>query len=300
MIVLSRDPKAFASTAPHLAAHPAIRFVTGDVQKFTVSDVKAQMGDQALSFDFMIHAATAASAKLEEEDPQLMFDTILGGTRTALQFAVATGVRRFLFTSSGAVYGPQPSDLSHVPEDFFDSDGCGKPTTSYGRGKREAEALCGRFHTEQGIEPLIARCFAFVGPFLPLDTHFAIGNFIRDALRGEPIRIGGDGTPFRSYLYAADLAIWLWTILFRGQPMRPYNVGSARDLTIAQLAETVRTVLAPALKIEIAKKSVPNTAPTRYVPANNRAATELGLDEGIELEEAVRRTARFHSLAKLS
>lgn len=151
-----------------------------------------------------------------------------------------------------------------------------------------AELLCAAFHENHGIETLIARCFAFVGSFLPLDPHFAIGTFIRDAIAGGPIRISGDGTHFRSYLYAADLAIWLWKIRVRGVPARPYDVRSSKELMVAQLADTVRAALNSPIEITLAEKSVAAGASSRYVPANTRARDEL--------REAIRRTARYAAL----
>jgi nucleoside-diphosphate-sugar epimerase len=292
LVALSRDPAAFRRKAPNFDRHSCVKFVAGDVRSFTADDVRTQLGNDAPSnFQYVIHAATEANAKPHADSDLLMVDTIVQGTRSALDFAVATGATRFLLTSSGAVYGRQPGDLTHIPEDYRGAPDCTDPNSAYGEGKRLAELLCACYAKRHGIQPLIARCFAFVGPFLPLDTHFAIGNFIRDALAGNPIQINGDGTPYRSYLYAADLAIWLWTILCKGAPMRPYNVGSDRDLTIAELAHVVQAALGRSAPVHIARTPSPNQLPTRYVPDVGRAEDELNLSAAIDLATAVRRTA---------
>lgn len=158
-----------------------------------------------------------------------------------------------------------------------------------------AELLCSLSATRTEMECKIARCFAFVGPHLPLDAHFAIGNFICDALRNEPIEIKGDGTPMRSYLYAADLAVWLWTMLFRSASLRPFNVGSDRDLSIRELAEVVTAEVRPGLKIRVAGEAISSAPLQRYVPCVTAAKRHLNLTEGISLEDAIRHTAAWYS-----
>ncbi len=253
-------------------AQDAIRFVIGDVRTF-----QFPRGE----FSHVIHAATTSSAPVEPEE---MLETIVGGTHRTLDFAKQCGARKLLFTSSGAVYGPQPSDLRHVPETFACS-----PETPYGKGKAEAERLC----LESGLDVKLARCFAFAGPHLPIDAHFAIGNFVRDALAGGPIKVSGDGSPLRSYLDAADLACCLWTLLLADAPSCTYNVGSDRDLSIAQLAHKVAAI-AGGVSVEIAQP-LSSRPPARYVPDISRARQELGLAVRVSLDEAIRKMLDWHT-----
>jgi dTDP-glucose 4,6-dehydratase len=283
-LVLSRDPTAFQKKAPHLAANPAIQFHRGDVRSFEFP---------AGHFSHVIHAATEASAKLNAENPGLMFETIVAGTRHTLEFSRVSGAKKFLLTSSGAVYGPQPPDITHVAEEYAETLDPAILTSAYGRGKLTAERLGTDFGKQHGLEMKIARGFAFVGPHLPLDTHFAIGNFINDAMHGKNIRIQGDGTPYRSYLYAGDLAIWLWTILFRAPSARAYNVGSGQALTIAELARKVESALGLHSGVTILQAPAPGQPPSRYVPSVHRAETELGLRELVDLKTAIQKTVKW-------
>ena len=227
------------------------------------------------------------------EEPLAMFDTIVEGTRRSLEFAACTGREKFLLTSSGAVYGQQPPQLPHIAEDYSGAPDPMEPRTAYGQGKRAAEKLCAIYCRLYGFEVKIARGFAFVGPHLPLDAHFAIGNFIGDALRGGSIKVQGDGTPYRSYLYAADLAIWLWTILFRGQSCRPYNVGSDESIDIAALAHLVAELVG-GQGVRIAQTSTAGQSVERYVPDVARAKGELNLKVAIALRDAIGRTADYY------
>jgi dTDP-glucose 4,6-dehydratase len=268
VVVVTRDPERYYKTNPSAAQHPAIQVLQGDALTF-----KYPTGD----FPYVIHAAM----------PDPVPETDAAGMRRILDFAATHGTARFLFTSSGAVYGKQPPGLTHIPEDYgFEPTG---EVTTYGMAKRVSESLLMAAGSQHGFAALIARLFAFTGPRLPLDANFAVGNFIRDVLVGGPIRIQGDGTPYRSYLYAADLAVWLWTILVHGKACRPYNVGSGQAVTIRELAGLVAEATVPGTLVEIAQRPVPGAPAMRYVPSVERAARELGLRPEIALEEGVRR-----------
>ena len=286
-VVLSRDPQAFLTKAPHFATDPAIRFHRGGVRSFVFPEGR---------FSHVIHAATPASV-VKEPDPLVILDVIVEGTRRTLDLAVSSGAKKLLLTSSGAVYGPQPPELEHTPETHLGGPDTMRVDSAYGEGKRVAELLCAIYNSRYGIETKIARCFAFVGPHLPLDATFAIGNFIRDQLNGGPIVVSGDGTPRRSYLYAADLMVWLWTILFRGRACHPYNVGSEASLSIHEVASLVSMALPPPTAVHVGNRPQNEGPAKRYVPSTNRARTELDLLELTPLESGIVRTAQHYKAA---
>ena len=273
---------------PHLAGEPSIKLIQGDVRSFSFPEEQ---------FDCIIHAAAPTSADAGGQPLELL-STLVDGTERMVSFARSHGTKRFLLISSGAVYGRQPQNLSHIPEDYLGGPDWLTPAAAYGEGKRVSELMCSVHAQETNIEFTIARCFTFVGPHLPLDQHFAIGNFIGDALAGRSIKILGDGLPLRSYLYMADLAIWLWTMLLRAprleSNLQVYNVGSAEAISIRALAGEVIETLDPSLKVEIGTQPSACTSLLQYVPDVKRAETQLGLRQRIGLREAIRRTAAWY------
>lgn len=285
-LVLTRDYESFRKSMPHLATDPAIQFHEGDVRYFNFPEGE---------FSHVIHcAATSAAATFKGEDPLIKFDTVVEGTRHTLDFAVKCHATKFLLASSGAVYGKQPPEMSHISEEYHGAPDPLDANSPWGESKRVAEFLCAYYAGRYGFETKIARCFSFVGPYLPLDIHYAIGNFIRDALNGGPILVTGDGTAYRSYLYASDLAIWLWTILFEGKSCRTYNVGSEEGVTIAELADMAGRCCGTPVRTRIARTPDPHKLPERYVPSTERARVECGVRQIVGLEEAMGKTFAFH------
>jgi len=190
-------------------------------------------------FRFLIHAALDAAD----------LTTSTEGTRHVARFTAQAGVDRWLFTSSGAAFHPD---------------------TPLGAAKVEAERAA--------RTAVIARCYSFIGPYLPLDRTFAAGNFLLDKLARRPIRVQGDGSAVRSYLYAAELAVHLWTLLFTGIPGEVYEVGSRDPVSIAQLAALFDH------PVEFLHRPVPQSV---YLPRR-------GLLAEIPLADALARTERWY------
>jgi nucleoside-diphosphate-sugar epimerase len=272
--VLSRDPARFLARHPDAAD---FHFIRGDVADFTPGVER---------YDFILHAATDTVAITSPAQEEERARVIVDGTRRILDLARASGAR-LLQISSGGVYGAAAAKLSGAREEDR-----AIPLTAYGRAKLEAEQSC----LASGQDFVIARAFAFLGPYLPLDAHYAAGNFLRDAQAGGPIVVRGDGTALRSYLYPTDLVTWLLRLLLRGASARAYNVGSDEVVSTAELARRIAAACPPAPEV-VVRSALPQGPQNIYLPDIRRARDELGLDVQVKLDETIRRSLAFLRMA---
>jgi dTDP-glucose 4,6-dehydratase len=274
-IVLTRDAERFRWRLPHLAAESWLHLQLGDVR--TVAAPADRCG-------FLVHLAGEPHGPTYASDPAGMITAMVAGAKRVLEIAQAIGVRRALLISTGAVYGPQPG-CSLISEDAVARDEPAPSRRAYAQGKRQVEEL----FLQSGLDVVIARPFAFLGPGLHREAAFAASQFLHQALSGGPIRVL-HGNVTRSYLFSTDLAEWLWTLLLRGVPGQAYNVGSEVPVTMAELARLFAEQFQPARKVEVVAAGPSD----RYVPSTRKAREAFGLKETIGLEEAVRATVAWH------
>jgi UDP-glucuronate decarboxylase len=278
--VISRSPENFIKQNPTYAGLQWLKFHEGNVL-----DIKTLPSEK--SFTHILHAATE-STQGPKLPPLIRYEQIVEGTNNILSFAKECPIEKFMLTSSGAVYG---AGLGVS----FREDYCGipnplDPEMSYGMGKRAAEHLCSLYKDAYGIQFVIARCFAFVGKDLPTNAHFAIGNFIEDALSGRDIVIKGSGMQKRTYMHQDDLAEWLLEILERGQSGEAYNVGSDHSITIKELAYLVRDIVNPNVEVKVLGR-IDSGNRNAYVPNIEKSVLDLGLGIKVGLNRAIQLTA---------
>ena len=277
---LVREREAFAQRFPQLVAAPDVRVHVGDVR---VADPPTH------AFTHYVHCASAAPPKMNAERPDEVIDMIERGTDRMLEEAESGRGARFLQISSGSVYGPQPPSMARMSEQYEGTANRLESAQRFGAAKRRAEQR-GDTAVARGVGFVAARIFAVVGPRLPLQGEFAIGNFLGDALAGRPVHIAGDGSPVRSWMHAADMAAWCWTLLVRGESGTAYNVGSEQALSIWDAARQVAALPVPPLDVVRDRQPLPDVVPGRYVPCTRRAREALGLETWIPFDEALRRT----------
>ena len=275
IIVISRNANKLTSTNPEL--------INDNVE---LLDVDITSVDTLPFADYVIHAAASSDASRYTSQSDIEKKNIIQGTlnycRLAPKFHTDS---KIVFCSSGAVYGYQPKDVQYLTEDmaFGDIESLDEVKKSYAYAKRDAEFAIQELG-QAGLNVSIARCFSFVGKYLPRDQHFAIGNFIADGLSGRDINVKADRRVYRSYMYADDLVKWLMTLANNSSPKCPiYNVGSDKEVEIRVLANIVGEVFN--VGIQSSESNV--TCVDRYIPSVKKIKAKLGLKLNLDLKKTI-------------
>ncbi|MBN2507461.1 MAG: NAD(P)-dependent oxidoreductase [Verrucomicrobia bacterium] len=295
VLVLTRSPEHFAAHVPHLASDPCVRFVRGDVRALDPADVSdAQADCPAGRVAFVVHAASDTSPSHVGGAAFRTLDTLYSGTRRVLEWAVTQPAARVLLLSSSAVYLPGPALAQPVSEEHPEASSCASAANAAGEGHRVMELLGAIFREEHGLDCKTARCFGWMGPGMGLKSRDGVCSFIQDVLGGGPVLLPEDGASLGSYLYLADLAVWLWTMLLRDSVSSVFNVGSDEALPLGEIAERI-AALSPE-RPPVIRTGAPGLRPTASsaIPDVSRARRELGLDVWIPFATAVRKTFQYY------
>ena len=279
--ILARTPDKLKELVPYLWNDPRFQFFSGDIRSFSFPMKK---------FDYVIHAAaTAAHDTYNHIGKVESFNIVSEGTHRLLDFVVASQSGPVLYLSSGACYGARAQSAPFIREDSKLKPALNEPNSGLGLGKRAAEDYCEEYRKSYGLDIKIARCFTFMGPFLPVRIHYAIGNFIFSGVENRKIVLKSSGGAFRSYMYSADLVAWLIKILITGKDGSIYNVGSEKLISIKDLATTVGKVIGPDVTIEVPQNSQEDV-PSYYIPDTSKIRSELMVSEWTSLEDGIRKS----------
>lgn len=284
--LVARHPETLARTAPPLARRRDIRLVELDVR-----NLQEVSGD----VHYIIHGAGTPDNRYHATHPVRTLETYCMGTHAVFSAASRLAdLRNILQLSSGMVYGPQQREAGPIREGMFGGINPALPGSVYAEAHRAAEVMGAAFRSQAGLPLTLARLFTFLGPFQMLDRPWAVNNFIRDALRGGPIRVQGDGETVRSFMYGADLAVWLLRLLVAGRSGVAYNVGSPEGIPLKDLAQRIAGMVTPMPAVEFNTLPGTNVPRTSWVPDVALVREELRVSLTHDLDRALHRTVEWN------
>ncbi len=283
--VLSRSPQDLATRAPHLAANVAFTFIEGDVCHFA---------EMPMDVTHVIHAAALTNRNQFASNPTHVGEVNANATLRVLRASqLLPDLRRFLLISSGLVYGEVPRQLERVDETYVGGLPSFNFNSIYAESKRYSETIAAAFLSETKLPIVVARPFAFVGPYQSLALPWAVTDFMRDALTGGPVKIMGDGSTVRSLMYASDFAYWTLAMAANGRARAAYNIGSPEPVDLLSLAHRITQFFSPIPEILTEIGGTGQTS-NRLVPSTRKAERELGLQLTVGLSDALQRTISWH------
>jgi len=289
LFLLARHPETLETTAPHLLSLPEIQIINRDVRN--IFELPQEV-------HYVLHLACSPDSRGHMSNPFETASIIADGTKNLLSVArYCPKLENILYLSSAGIYGNQPIDLKHLPETFNESaPKCNNLTATYAEAKRFAEMLCTIFRSQFRLPLVIARPFAFVGPFQSFDRPWAINNFMHDTLQNKPIQILGDGKTIRSYLYGSDVAYWVLSMLIHGQTGDIFNLGSDQEIGLTELANLIACESEASTKVQIAERPLMTQQPSRLIPSVELAKRNLSLNVTVDLKTAIHKTLTWSHL----
>ena len=267
---------------PENIAHirdPRFLFVKHDVTNYIVVDGP---------LDFVLHFASPASPIDYLELPIQTLKVGALGTHKALGVAKARGAK-FLLASTSEVYG---DPLVHPQqENYWGNVNPVGPRGVYDEAKRFAEAMTMAYHRFHGVDTKIVRIFNTFGTRMRLTDGRAIPTFIRQALRGEPLTVAGDGSQTRSFTHCSDLVEGIWRLM-NSSVNDPVNIGNPNEMTLLDLAKLI--IRLSGSRSDLRFIPLPVDDPKVRQPDITRARTQLGWEPRVDVEQGLRETIDWY------
>ncbi len=213
---------------------PEVSVVVGDVRD------QASCRKACEGIDSVFHLAAIASVAASVEHPAVSNDVTLNGTVNMLCAAREAGVRRFVFSSSAAVYGNSET-LPTKEGQRLD------PQSPYASAKAAGEFYCRNFHTLYGMETVILRYFNVFGPRQNVQSGYAavIPSFVEAVLQGRKPKIYGDGRQTRDFVYVDNVASAnLQAALAEGVAGETFNIAGGEAISLVDLLSVLERLSA--------------------------------------------------------
>ncbi len=279
LYLLDRKPKP-----EYIALSKNIEYLQADVR--SISDIPEDV-------NYIIHAASSPDSKFNSINPLETMTSITEGTTSILHVASRlSDLKNFLFVSSSDIY-------SHSNQDSISEDSAGVPfnlsTGSFhSEAKRYAEMICGAARNEVRMPITTIRPFTFCGPYQSLDAPWAINNFINDIINDREIKILGDGSTLRSYMYGSDFAAWCLVIMLEGQSGEIFNVGSNDAISLLDLAKKVSDNSFKKPNILTNTSLTESISSGNLVPSILKAQDRFKLSIYTSIDEAINKSIRWY------
>jgi nucleoside-diphosphate-sugar epimerase len=294
IVVLSRSSSRVDALLKHLHSACHARGLVADIRDL-------QLGQ--FSPTHVIHGATTTAAEtFEGAKPEEKFHVLVDGTRSLINTLEKRPPTSMVFLSSGITYGSRlesgASEVSRHAPLTIDVE------AALGHAKRAAEFLLSSACRRWDVQLWIARCFSFCGPGMPLNLHYALGDFIRQAMHSDKIIISGNAKTTRSYLHLADMAHSVLSLLNQTtliKDQKIVNIGSDRALTLQEVAQIVANEINTKAQIktnDIKLKNKSGNSNSFYVPNIKKISKIIGPSTMISIETAIKQTEEFERLSK--